>query len=116
VLLGQRFQDLYERLLLHRLGTRSVGAELHVHGRRFMIRNRPGGLLVRTLATAAPVNFGDPDDVLAAGPAQFQVRVRASRARASCGAVACTSPESCPFGPCCVPKPDVAASSCPCRL
>jgi hypothetical protein len=48
-------QDVYERLLLRRLDPRWVGDELHVdvHGRRFMIRGRPDGLSVRTLATAA---------------------------------------------------------------
>ncbi len=45
-----------------------MGGEVHVsvHGRPFMIGDRPGGLLVHTLATSAPVMFDDPDDVLAA--------------------------------------------------
>jgi hypothetical protein len=61
-------QDVYDRLLLRRLGPRWVGDEVHVDvfGRRFMIGDRPGGLAVRTLATSAPVTFEDPEDVLAA--------------------------------------------------
>jgi hypothetical protein len=61
-------QDVYERLLFYRLDPRWIGDEIHVdvHGRRFMIRGRPDGLAVRTLATAAPVTFDDPDDALAA--------------------------------------------------
>jgi hypothetical protein len=61
-------QDVYERLLLGRLYPRWVGAELHVdvHGRRFMLRDHAGGLVLRTLATSAPVTFDDPDDAMAA--------------------------------------------------
>jgi hypothetical protein len=61
-------QDVYDRLLLRGLSPRWVGGEVHVdvHGRRFMVNDRPGGLAVRTLATAVPVMFDDPDDALAA--------------------------------------------------
>ena len=61
-------QDVYDRLLLRRLDPRWVGREVHVdvHGRRFMLADRPGGVAVRTLATTAPVTFEDPEDALAA--------------------------------------------------
>jgi hypothetical protein len=61
-------QDVYDRLLLHRLDPRWVSGEVHVEvfGRRFMITDRPGGLAVRTLVTTAPVTLDHPDDVFAA--------------------------------------------------
>jgi hypothetical protein len=61
-------QDVYDRLLLHRLEPRWVDGELHVdvHGRAFAFTDYPGGVAVRTLAVRAPVIFRHPDDAIAA--------------------------------------------------
>jgi hypothetical protein len=61
-------QDVYDRLLLHRLEPRWVGDELHVDvfGRRFMVADHPGGVAMRTLTVTAPVVFEEPDEAIAA--------------------------------------------------
>jgi hypothetical protein len=61
-------QDIYERLLLHRLEPRWGGGEVHVNidGRRFMLADRPGGVSVRSLSSTAPMIFDNPEDALAA--------------------------------------------------
>jgi hypothetical protein len=61
-------QDVYDRLLLHRLEPRWVAHEVHVDvfGRRFMLADRPGGVSMRTLAVTTQVAFDDPEDALAA--------------------------------------------------
>jgi hypothetical protein len=61
-------QDIYERLLRRRLAPRWGGGEVHVdvHGRRFMLADRPGGVRMRTLEATAPLTFDNLDDALAA--------------------------------------------------